>query len=107
MPLPQMGNVLTAFEQTVILKSIVQTVVDHRPVDTPTPNPIQAVVQVAQKEKLQIEIINWSLQYLMVHSKATISMNDLIEYKGKDFKIVDLGDYDDYGFREAIAEEVK
>ena len=107
MALPNMSSVLTAFEQTIILKSIVQTVVDHRPVDTPTPNTIKAVVQVAEKEKLQIEIVDWSLQYLMVHSKTSFTINDLIEYKGKDFKIIDLGDYSDYGYYESIAEEVK
>ena len=105
--LPNMSNVLTAFEKPVILKRATQKIVDHRPVVEVVKSKIQAVVQVANKEKLQIASVNWSLRYLMVHTKTPFDINDLIEYKKKDYKIIDLGDYDDYGFHESVAEEVK
>ena len=107
MPLPNMANVLTAFEQSVKLKRITQSIVNHRPVETPAETTINAVVQVAEKEKLQIAIVDWSLQYLMVHSKIPFAINDLIEYKSKNFKIIDLGNWSDYGYYESVAEEVK
>ena len=107
MPLPNMGNVLTRFEQSVKLKKTTQSIVDHRPVETTAETTINAVIQVAEKEKLQIAIVDWSLQYLMVHSKTSFTINDLIEYKGKDYKIIDLGNWSDYGYYESVAEEVK
>ncbi len=107
MPLPNMSGVLTRFEQTVILKKVTQTVVYHRPVESTVDTSIKAVVQVAEKEKLQIEIIDWSLEYLMIHSKSQFDINDLIEYKSKNYKIIDLGNWSDYGYYESVAEEVK
>lgn len=107
MPLPNMANVLTASEQSVKLKRITQSIVNHRPVETVAETIINAVVQVAEKEKLQIAIVDWSLRYLMVHSKVPFTINDLIEHKSKNYKIIDLGDWSDYGYYESVAEEVK
>lgn len=102
-----MSPVLTRFEQNVILKTTTQTIVNHVPVLTIIPNTIRAVVQVADKEKLNIDNIDRSLQYLQIHSKIGFKINDVFEYKSQDFKIIDLSAYGDYGYFEGTAEEIK
>ena len=105
--LPNMSSALDRWLQTVVLKTITQTVVNHRPVQTPSSTNIQAVIQPADKKKLTVENIDYSLAYLQVHSKTQLRVGDVIEYKSVDHKIVQLGPYSDYGYYEAIAEELR
>ena len=105
--LPDMSATLDAFSQAVTLKTIVQTVVNFLPVDTATSTTIMAVIQPANKEKINPAIVDFSLNYILVHSKTAIVIGSIIVYKGKSYKTVELGPYSDYGFYEAICEESK
>lgn len=107
MPLPNMAKVLNRFAQSLSLIRVEQQIVDFRPVDTETEFEVQAVVQPAQKEKINPAIINWSLKYFLVHSKQEILLGDRMEYCGIKFKAVEVGLFGDYGFHEAIFEEMK
>lgn len=105
--LPNMSGVLDAFAQAITLKTIVQTVANFRPVDTPTTTTIMAVVQPANKEKISPALVDFSLDYILVHSKSAIGIGDFVVYKGATYKAIELGPYADYGFYEAICEESK
>lgn len=107
MSLPDMSDVLTAWEQPALIKTVTETTVDFEPVEAVTGRTQNCVIQVADKEDLQLDTINWSLEYLMVHSKAGIEMGELIEYKDRDFKVVSRGPWQDYGYTEVVAEETK
>lgn len=107
MSLPNMSDVLTAWEQPVLIKTVANTTVDFEPVIVVAGRTQNCVVQVAEKENLQLDTINWALEYLMVHSKAGVEMSELLEYKGRDFIIVQRGPWTDYGYTEAVAEETK
>jgi hypothetical protein len=107
MGLPNMGDVLTSFERRVKIKTITKSTVDFVDTEVVTPRFQQCVVQVADKEKLNSETIDWSLEYIMVHSKKDIEVGELIEYKGRDFKVVPRAPWSDYGYIEVIAEETK
>ena len=67
----------------------------------------EAVVQPANKERINPDIIDWSLEYLQVHSKITIVIDDRLTWQGKKYKAVELGNYVSYGFYEALFEQVK
>lgn len=105
--LPNMAEVLDDFLQPVKTKIVTVTTVDFVPTETIVETDILAVVQVAQKEKLNPQAIDWSKRYLQVHSKEPLDMRALVEYQGKDYKVFELNDYSDYGYYEAICEEVK
>lgn len=105
--LPSMGEVLDDFLQSVKIKIVTVATVDFVETETVVENNIQAVVQVAQKEKLNPQALDWSKRYIQVHSKSPLDMRALVEYQGKDYKIFELNDYSDYGYFEAICEEVK
>jgi len=105
--LPDMSSVLDEFSQEITLKTIVQTVVNFRPADTPTNTTILAVVQPANKEKITAVLVDFSLDYILVHSKTAIAIGSFVVYKGATYKAIELGQYSDYGFHEVICEETK
>lgn len=105
--LPDMADVLDEFSQPITLKRISQTIVDHRPVNDATDVHIHAVIQPANKEKINPNIIDWSLDYQLIHSKQEILVGDQAVFCGTNYKVVELGPYQDYGFSEAIFEEIK
>ena len=105
--LPQMGKVLKRFQQPVTIKTVTQTIVDFRPVENETSLTTQAVVQPAQKKKLNPAIVDWSLKYLQVHSKDPVKIGDFFTHSGTDYKAVELGDYSNYEYYETIFEEIK
>jgi len=105
--LPNLSAVLQTFEQTVKLKTIIQTVSNHRPQESESTTLIKAVVQPEQPENLNIDNLNYSLRYINVHSTAAMSVRDKIEYKDTDYRIIRVSRFDDYGYYRSIAEEVK
>lgn len=105
--LPDMADVLDEFSQPITLSRITQTIVGHRPVDTATAVSIMAVVQPAQKDKINSDIIDWNLAYYQVHSKQAILVNDQMLYQGTNYKAVELAQYGDYGYYEALFEQIK
>ena len=105
--LPDMSPTLKRFEQSVLLSTVTQTIVNFLPVESEVVTEIQAVVQPAQKEKLNPSIVDWSLKYKLVHSSSTIKIGDFITHKSVKYKAVDSGDYSDYGFDWKVFEEIK
>ena len=107
MPLPDMSATLKQFEQTIQLHVVTQTVVNFRPVESEATTPIQAVVQPANKEKLNPSIVDWSLRYMLVHSSSVINIGDFMTHDGIKYKAVDYGPYSNYGFNSVVFEQIK
>lgn len=101
------SDILDDFKQTIIYRVTTVTTVNFQPTETIIDTDIEAVVQVAQKENLNIQAIDWSKQYLQIHANDALEINQKVVYKSKEFKIIDLNDYSDYGYYEITAEEVK
>jgi hypothetical protein len=105
--LPDMSGTLLAWQQPVKRKIATTTTVDFVKQTVLSESPIEGVVQVADKEKLNPDIVDWSLEYILLHTNSAIDVGQFIEHKTKNFKIIDLGDYIDYGYYRAVCEEVK
>ncbi|UOL47426.1 hypothetical protein vBVpPvVp04M_00033 [Vibrio phage vB_Vp_PvVp04_M] len=104
--LPNMRSTLKMFEQLVLLKSVETIRVDFVDDIIITTTPIRAVVQVADKKKLNLDSLDWSKQYIWVHSGSNMEIGQFIEWHGKDFKLVAAGDdYSDYGYNAWYGEE--
>lgn len=101
------AEALDDFLQLVKLKVVTRATVDFDPADTVVVFDIQAVVQPADMEKINPDIIDWSRKYKQIHSKVELKVGHFIEYKGADYKIVVAGDYNDYGYYETVGEETK
>jgi len=105
--LPDVSIALEEWTVPVVIKAVTQHTINFEPADLITPRTIEAVVQPAQKEKLNADQIDWSLRYLLIHTIEQVAVGELVEYQGEDYKIVEPGDWQAYGYSEAIAEQTK
>jgi len=105
--LPNLSQTIFRLSQPIKLIKIVETIVNHRPVETETTTDIRAVIQPADKEKINKDGLDYSLEYIQVHSLDGIQINDIIEYKGKRYRAYENSNYSDYGYYENIMEEIK
>lgn len=85
----------------------VETTVDFAKTINETAREITAVVQPADKKKLNPDIINWSLRYYMFHTVERVDIGQFIDYAGGRYKIVTDGNFELNGFSEVVGEQVR
>lgn len=107
MSILDMSDALDGFEQDVTFTEKSTFTVNFEEFETCTDVVIPAVIQPAQKENLSVENVDWSKEYILIHSTQQLKINYFVTWNGKQFRIFDLGNYVDYCFYESIAEEVK
>lgn len=105
--LPDVSIALAEWAVPVTVKTVTQTTVDFEPVEQVERRSISAVIQPAQKAKLNPDQIDWSLRYLLVHTTDALLVGEFVEYQGEDYKIIEPGDWQAYGYTEAVAEQTK
>lgn len=107
MSLPNLSPILSSWTQVVGLKTVTTTTVDFVASQSVSSVNIDAVVQPAQSEVLQALEIDFSLRYIQIHTVSVLSVGKYITYNSTDYKIIQLLQYGDYGYYEAVCEEVK
>ncbi len=105
--LPDMAETLEEWQAPYPLKTVTRQTVDFVEDDVVTSREIQAAIQPAQKARLTAADIDWSLRYLQIHSPDEIAMGEFLEFQGEDYKIIDNGDFQLYGFTDAVGEQTK
>ncbi len=105
--IPNLASVVKVWAVPVLLKTVIKETVDFEPVNTVTVESIKAVVQPSTDEQLEKATIDWSKKHFTFHSVSKIELNQVIEYKGKDYIIVTDGEWDLYGFSKVVGEETK
>lgn len=105
--LPNLNRTVLRFAQNVTLKTITQSVVNHRPVETSIDSTIKATIIPSESDTLQSLTIDESLSYFTMFTTVNLANNDRIVYKNKTYKVVKEKDYSDYGYTEYVIEEVK
>jgi len=101
------SDALTEWERPTVIKTVTESTVDFEPATVVTGRSQLCVVQVADKEKINPGTIDWSLEYILIHSRSGIEMDELIEHDGRDYKVTDRGPWRGYGYTESIAVETK
>ena len=100
-----MSDALIEWEQPTVIKTVTNTTVDFVPVLTVVARTQLCVVQVAEKQKLNPQTIDWALEYILVHSRADIVIGELIEDDGQDYIVTERGPWRGYGYFEVVAAE--
>jgi hypothetical protein len=95
------------FVQPVLLKSQVVTTVDYVASEVVTGVDIFAAVQPADMKRLNPEIIDWTRAYKSVYSATLMELGQFVEYRGEDYKIVQLMAWGDNGYHRVVAEQTK
>ena len=107
MSILDVSDALTDWERPTIIKTVTESTVDFQPVTVVTGRSQLCVVQVANKENVNPETIDWSLEHILIHSRSGIEMDELIEHDGRDYKVTDRGPWRGYGYVEVVAAETK
>jgi len=102
-----MSDALTEWERPTLIKTVTTTTVDFVETEVIAGRTQDCVIQVAQKEQLNPDTIDWSLEYLMVHSRSALAIDELIEFDGRDYIITEKGPWRGYGYYEVVAAETK
>jgi len=109
--IPDMSDVLEEWAESVTRKVISITTVDFEPTESVVSAPIDAVVQPADMEKLKVANIDYSLEYIQVHTTEQLDIGDILadvdDWPGLEFNIVGGKNYSRYGYREMVGEEIK
>lgn len=106
--IPDMSDALDGWAQAVKIKTVTETTVDFVKTIVVVSAPIMAVVQPADAEKLQVNQIDYSLEYIQIHSVTPMAIGQFVEWDGRDFKLVPFRkSYGQYGYTEAVGEETK
>jgi hypothetical protein len=96
MPIPKIQTALNGWESPITLIKVTQSVVDYVTVETKENISFQGVIQPLTAEALQIKPLEMrSWEWLMIHTRINIELqtNDLIEYEGKQYKVMFAKDY--------------
>lgn len=101
------GEVVTGWAEPATLRTKTITTVDFEKTVVNSDVTIQAVVQVADMENINVDNIDYSLEYLQVHSVSPMDIGQFIVEGGVEYKIIRRNKYARYGYYEAVAEEVK
>lgn len=102
-----MSDAFDGLYQPITLRTITTTTVDFVPTETVVDESIDAVCQRPELDKLNIEQIDYNLEYITAHSTTAMVVGQFIIWNGKTYKIISGKEYPDYNYYKAIAEEVK
>lgn len=95
--MPQMGSAFMGWGSPVVLKKIVQTIVDGLVISTETDISYKAVIQPLATEQIQLKPEGQrSWQWLQIHcvsGENNLKTNDLVSYNGTSYKIMAVRDY--------------
>lgn len=103
-----MGDALEGLTQPVEYYSVTQTIVDYKPAEQLTlVDGFEAVVQPAERQRLDPDTYDFSLRHKLLHSRQPMATGDQIVHAGITYRAPEDADYSDYGFYEAVFEETK
>lgn len=105
--LPNVSCAVLRYSQPVILKTVTRTSVDFQKTTSVETESITATVQPLSREKLKTLDIDRSLDYKWFHSTNAFDIGQYIEYKGKNYRLIERAEWQDYGYFEAVGEEHK
>lgn len=68
---------------------------------------IKGVIQVAKPRDLQGITVDWSLRYIIVHTKSFINAGDVLIDRSVNYKVIETSNWSDAGYYRVIAEQIK
>lgn len=105
--LPDMSDVLTEWAVPVTLKTLTKTTVDFEPTVAVGTATISAVCQPTEMRVLQAAQIDTSVEHWTFHSATEFGIGQFIEHLGKDYRIVRMMAWGEYGYWEGVGERVR
>ena len=104
---PNLSRVVQRWASPYTVKTVTTTTTDFVESKVVVGRTVSALIQPADRTKLTVEPLDWSLAYLLVHALEAVAIGDLIVYEGEDYKVVQAGPWLAFGYQEAVAEQTK
>ncbi|WP_428613325.1 hypothetical protein [Pseudoalteromonas sp.] len=101
------SDALDDWLRPTLIKKVTKTTVDFEPDEIITGRTQDCMIQVAQPEQLIKMQLDISLRHIRVHSKSDINMKELVEFEGKDFRVITPAQWSGYGYVDVMAVETK
>ena len=105
--LPNVSSAPLGWTQPVLVKTVTTTTVDFVETEAVTGKTVQAVVQPTKKTTLNADTLDWSQSHITLYSQTLLSLGQLVERNGADYKVVEVQDWTDYGYCEAVCEATR
>lgn len=102
--LPNVSRAVARWQQPIIIKTITKTELNFVKSEVITKQDSFAVVQPTKKTTVNKDQLDWSQKNNTFHLLRLVDLGQVIEFKGQDFKIVEVSDCMDYGYCEAIGQ---
>ena len=96
MSIPKIQFALNCWESPITMIKVTQSIVDMETVTSQEQISFKGVIQPLTGEALQIKPLEMrSWEWLMIHTRTSVEIetDDLIEYKGKQYKVMVEKDY--------------
>ncbi len=104
---PNMSSTVLKFAQTIVKRTVTQTVVNFTPTKTYVDTPFKATITTPQSDDLVQVNITTSLSYKLCHSVEEIKKDDLFVHRNTNYKVIKLYAREDYGYFRCLGEEVQ
>jgi hypothetical protein len=101
------SDIFAEFEQDISIYTITRTTVDFEEVIDVDERTQPCTIQPADKEKINKDTLDWTLEYIEIHSQSPLNIGEYISYNNKNYVMISVGNWSFYGFYNAIAEETK
>lgn len=108
MAFPDVSDVLGCFEESITFKEV--TVInnaDYKRETTTVNTTKKAVIQNARPQDLKLDNLDYSLNYIQIHTKYSVDINDIVTWNGTDYKIINVIDQSNRGFYESVGEQIR
>lgn len=101
------SDALDEWLRPILIKTVTKTTIDFEEAEIVIGRTQDCMVQVAQPEQLIKMQLDISLRHIRVHSKSDINMKELVEFEGKDFRVITPSQWSGYGYVNVMAVETK
>ena len=101
------SGVLEEWSRPTRIKTVTETTVDFVKSETVASRTQDCVVQVQQPDQLIKRGLDVTVRHIRVHSHQQITQGELIEFNGRDYRVLHPSQWDGYGYAEVDAADTK
>lgn len=101
------SDALDEWLQPVTIKTVATTTVNFVKSESVAGRTQQCVVQQLKQNDLIKRQLDLTLRHIRVHSHHAIDEGELVEYRGKDYRVLHPSEWSGYGYVEVDAVETK
>lgn len=101
------SDTLDEWSRPVLIKTVTVTTVDFVKTEQVAGRTQNCVVQVQQPDELVKRGLDVTVRHIRVHSHQQIDQGELVEFNGRDYRVLHPSQWDGYGYTDVDAADTK